>query len=357
MTRSSVPGLPPIELVGQQVAPKLTVGSIAASEIERLASDWRELEPRAQDVNLYSTFDWLSAWASAYEPKRLLFIRIVAKQDELIALGLVELSRLRGWRFAGGSPTSRRSLLCATGHEDTAWRALAGWLGENPLAWSTLEGSEVPRSAESIPGARLSANVTPVLATPESWDSYLASLSSKRRADVRRRLRLTHSANLQVREISPSDLNGALEDFLRLHHLRTDFKGERHPDIDRRLTRLLATLAGDSSIRVSLVEIRRVGVRVAIRISLEHRRVLYLYNHGWDPEFASLAPGIVLALNSIEEAIDRKVSVIDMGTGEQSYKMGLGAVAERRFALEAHNPRIWARAVRSAYATYARVRP
>ena len=352
-----MPGLPPTELAGSQTPPKLTVDSVAASEIEQLASDWRELELRAQNVNLYSTFDWLSAWATVYQPKRLLLIRIVADADGLIALGLVELSRLRGWRFAGGPVTSCRSLLCATGREDAAWRALAKWLGENPLAWSTLEASEVPRSAESIPGAHVSANVTPMLAIPESWDSYLASLSSKRRADVRRRLRLTDSANLEVREVPTSDQEGALDDFLRLHHLRTEFKGERHPDIDRRLTRLLAILACDSSVRVSLVEIRRAGVRVAVRISLEYQRVLYLYNHGWDPELASLAPGIVLALNSIEEAVDRKLSVIDMGAGEHSYKMGLGAVAERRFALEASNPRTWARVVRSAYATYARVRP
>ncbi|MFZ1924822.1 MAG: hypothetical protein WAU42_01630, partial [Solirubrobacteraceae bacterium] len=197
--------------MGKQAALELAVDSIAAGEIERLASDWRELELRAQDVNLYSTFDWLSAWATAYEPKRLLLIRIVANRDELIALGLVELSRLRGWRFAGSSVTSRRSLLCAKGQEDAAWRALARWLNENPLAWSTFEGAEVPRSAESIPGARLSANVTPVLATPESWDSYLASLSSKRRADVRRRLRLTDSANLEVRETPVSEMDGALE--------------------------------------------------------------------------------------------------------------------------------------------------
>lgn len=352
-----MPGLPPTELADKRTVTKLTVNSIAASEIEHLASDWRELERRAQDVNLYLTFDWLSAWATVYEPKGLLVIRIVTDSDELIALGLVELSRLRGWCFAGGPITSRRSLLCAKGHEDAAWRALARWLGENPLAWSSLEASEVPLSAESIPGARSSVNVTPMLAIPESWDSYLASLSSKRRADVRRRLRLTDSANLEVREIPASDLDGALDDFLRLHHLRTDFKGERHPDIDRRLTRLLAKLAHDSSVRVSLVEIRSAGVRVAVRISLENQRVLYLYNHGWDPELASLAPGIVLALNSIEEAVARKLSVIDMGAGEHSYKMGLGAVAEGRFALEAHNPRIWARVVRSAYATYVRVRP
>jgi CelD/BcsL family acetyltransferase involved in cellulose biosynthesis len=352
-----VPGLPPTELAGKQTVLKLTVEAIAASEIEYLAGDWRELELRARDVNLYLTFDWLSAWTAVYEPKRLLLIRIVADSEETVALGLVELSRLRGWRFAGDPVTSCRSLLCATGYEDAAWRALAKWLDENPFAWSTLEASEVPRSAELLPGARLSANVTPMLATPESWDSYLSSLSSKRRADVRRRLRLAHSANLEVRETPASDLDDALDDFLRLHHLRTDFKGERHPDIDRRLTRLLAVLANDGSVRVSLVEMRCAGVRAAVRISLEHQRVLYLYNHGWDPELASLAPGILLALNSIEEATERKLQVIDMGVGEQSYKMSLGGVAERRFSLEAHNPRTWARVVRSAYATYARVRP
>ena len=352
-----MPGLPPTELAAKQTVPRLTVKSIAASEIEHLASDWRRLELRAQDVNLYSTFDWLSAWVTVYEPKRLLLIRIVAGPDELIALGLVERSRLRGWRFAGGPVTPCRSLLCATGHEDAAWRALASWLAENPLAWSTLEASEVPRSAASTPGARVRDDFTPILATPESWDSYLASLSSKRRADVRRRLRSTDSANLEVRETPALDLDDALDDFLRLHHLRTGFKGERHPDIDRRLTRLLAALARTGSVRVSLVEIRHAGVRIAVRISLEYQRVLYLYNHGWDPEFASLAPGIVLALNSIEEAVGRKLRFIDMGAGEQSYKMGLGAVVQRRFALEAHNPRIWARTVRSAYATYVRLQP
>jgi CelD/BcsL family acetyltransferase involved in cellulose biosynthesis len=351
-----VPGLPPTDTKATPTAPSLTFTPIAVRQIADIDGEWRELERRAQHVGVYTTFDWLSAWAAVYRPERLWIIRIVAAGDEVIALGLVEVSRLRGWRFAGGAVTPRRSLLCAAGHEDAAWQALARWLRENPRAWSTLEACEVPQSAEAIPGARLHAHVTPFLSVPESWDAYLASLPSKRRADVRRRLRLTQNAGLEVREVPTLDLEDALDDFLRLHHLRTSTKGQQHHDIDVRLAQLLAALATGSAVEVRLVEIRHNGVRLGIRISLEHQRVLYMYNHGWNPQAASLAPGIVMALNSIDKAARRGLRTIDMGAGEQDYKMALGAVPEARLTLEARNPRIWARAIRFTYATYLRAR-
>jgi CelD/BcsL family acetyltransferase involved in cellulose biosynthesis len=53
-----------------------------------------------------------------------------------------------------------------------------------------------------------------------------------------------------------------------------------------------------------------------------------LYNSGFDPAHARLAPGIVLLAHVIMDAIDRRVPVFDFLRGEEPYKDGFGPVPE-----------------------------
>jgi CelD/BcsL family acetyltransferase involved in cellulose biosynthesis len=318
---------------------------------------WRGLEQRSSDTSPFTTYDWVQAWVETYRPQRLLLAHVVERSGgSTVALGLFEVSRLREWSFAGGEVTPRRSLLCASGYADAAWRALAQWLQANPRAWSTLDAREVAEVAAGVPGARLTATRTPCLALPDSFESYLASLPSKRRSDLRRRLRLTEQAGVEVRRVPEQEMERAIADFLRLHEQRASAKAEHHANVDDRLGRLLAQVCASETIDLSVLEIRQDEITVATNVCLEHAGVLYPYSHGWDPRGARLAPGIVMALDFIRDASSRGLSRIDLGPGEQDYKAALGAVPSRRLTLQASNPAIWARTVRSAYATYERLR-
>jgi CelD/BcsL family acetyltransferase involved in cellulose biosynthesis len=103
-------------------------------------------------------------------------------------------------------------------------------------------------------------------------------------------------------------------------------------------------------------EIRHDDIPVAINIRLEHQGVIYPYSHGWDPRDARLAPGIVMALDFIRDATSRGLRSIDMGPGEQDYKLALGATPSKRLTLHAENRAIWARGVRVACTIYQRLR-
>jgi CelD/BcsL family acetyltransferase involved in cellulose biosynthesis len=70
------------------------------------------------------------------------------------------------------------------------------------------------------------------------------------------------------------------------------------------------------------------GVPVASFLCIEHGDSVGLYNSGFDPAHARLAPGIVLLAHVIRDAIDRGVPVFDFLRGEESYKQDFGPAPE-----------------------------
>jgi CelD/BcsL family acetyltransferase involved in cellulose biosynthesis len=330
---------------------------VRVEDLSRWEQEWRELEQRSGNVNVYRSYDWLRSWAEVYQPRKLLLTRAVQTDAKVtVALGLVEVDRVRGWRFAGGTVSACRAPLCAAGIEDQLWEALARWLHTRPRAWSTLEASEVSGSAEALPGARLDRESTSCLSTPDSFDAYSATLTSKQRTEMRRRIRQAEAAGIKVEPVPAEEITAAIADFLRLHRQRALIKGERHASIDERLGRLLEKVADARSIDLSLFEIRRDGRRIAISVQLGYGTVAYPYNLGWEPEVSRLAPGILLGVSAVTDAIAREVHVIDMGPGAQSYKLALGFQPQERLTVTAVNPSAWGIALRAAGEAYARLR-
>jgi CelD/BcsL family acetyltransferase involved in cellulose biosynthesis len=70
------------------------------------------------------------------------------------------------------------------------------------------------------------------------------------------------------------------------------------------------------------------GAPVASFLCLEYGGSVGLYNSGFDPAHARLAPGIVLLARVIMDAIERGVPVFDFLRGEESYKQDFGPTAE-----------------------------
>ena len=56
-----------------------------------------------------------------------------------------------------------------------------------------------------------------------------------------------------------------------------------------------------------------------------------LYNSGFDPLHAKLAPGIVLLAHVIRDAIDRGIAIFDFLRGEEPYKYAFGPTAHDLF--------------------------
>ena len=70
------------------------------------------------------------------------------------------------------------------------------------------------------------------------------------------------------------------------------------------------------------------GAAVASFLCLEYAGAVGLYNSGFDPARAALAPGIVLLAHVIRDAIERGVPTFDFLRGEEPYKYGFGPAPE-----------------------------
>lgn len=334
--------------------PQFTLVPVDLESFSSWRDRWQDLERRAKTVSVYTTFDWLFAWASVYQPRKLVLAHMVRPADgSTLALGLIEVDRLRGWRFAGGAPTLCRAPLCADGYEQDAWTALGAWLRSRPRAWSTLEASGVDQGAVGLPGASLSLSEhpTPCLSVPESFEAYLASLSGKRRHEIRRRLRRTQEAGVEVGAVTQSAAQGAFSDFLRMSK-----SGANASSKDERLVGLLECVHKCRSVELNLFEVRSEDVRIGVSIDLVHGDVSYPYNLAWEPDTSHLAPGILLTLNTVSYAIERKLRLIDLGPGEQTYKLALGFTPQTRFALHAVNRSTWGLLPTAAGNAYRRLR-
>jgi CelD/BcsL family acetyltransferase involved in cellulose biosynthesis len=335
----------------------LSLQPIEAGELGAWETSWRGLEQSSADPSVYTTYDWIRAWADTYSDRRLVLAHVSAAHGgDTVALALIEVDRIRGWRFAGGEVTPRRAPLTAAGHEAMLWHMLADWLQAHPRAWSTFDACEVPRCGEALPGARLEAQRTPCLALPASFEAYLAALPSKRRGELRRRLRLAEREHAHVREVPAERHGDAIADFVRLHRQRALAKREHHALVDERLTRLLTRISAAAGVELSIFELCHRDARVAIDVRLSHRGVIYPYNLGWEPSVARLAPGVLLALNAIADGIARGAHTVDLGPGEQRYKLELGFTSRARLRLHAVNPSAWGSTMRVTGEVYQRLR-
>ena len=154
---------------------------------------------------------------------------------------------------AGGSRAgpvaSTRGLLAAPGDEASGPRSAAGCARTRGGGRrSTPRASRAARRTR-CPASRPSRRRRRCSRCPASLDEYLAGRSRYRR--ILRRLARDGRGARARRE----DTEAALADFVRLHAARAARKGERHPQIDARLARMLAALRAAPSFELRVLEL------------------------------------------------------------------------------------------------------
>jgi CelD/BcsL family acetyltransferase involved in cellulose biosynthesis len=326
--------------------PGLEVIALENADFADCEDEWRLLESRSAEATPFLSHDWLSAWLSVYEPKRVALVRAGEADGTTTALGLLEQGGHGRWYFAGAPVTSQRGLLCATEVEGRSWHALGSWLTEHRRDWSTLVGEGVSAAAAGLPSARLVAAPVAVVDLPDSFDAYLAARSRHCEKEMRRKLRVLEMRGLELRR--PLDAERALGELARLHRIRAESRNESHPQVDSRLVRMLASLVDASAMKLALLELA-IGERtLGVIAGLEYGDTLYAYNSGVDTTEPGLSPGIVLMLGLIRCAIADGFRRVDLGPGEYRYKRELGGVPSERFQLAVSSPTLAATAIRFA---------
>jgi len=302
---------------------------------------WNGLLERSKLPSVFLTWQWQRHWAEAFARERALRLLAVTDDDGSL-VGLLPLYEEEAGRvrlLGGVDVSDYLDVIAAAGREEEVWHALLQHRAAQPVEWdlhairaASPTMSLVP-SLVSAYGLRVTTAVEercPVLSLPGTWDEYLAGLPGKDRHELRRKMRkLERELPGAVVRSHPAHAgwDQALSEFLRLHRLSKIGKARfMDEQMERFFRDATGALAAAGWARLWFLD--HEGGPVAAFLCLEYAGAVGLYNSGFDPAHARLAPGIVLLAHVIRDSIERCIPIFDFLRGEEPYKQGFGPVPE-----------------------------
>jgi CelD/BcsL family acetyltransferase involved in cellulose biosynthesis len=192
------------------------------------------------------------------------------------------------------------------------------------------EGSLGARLAERLAlngwtAAISPAGLCPVIALAgHSWDSYLATLGSAHRANVRRRLRaIGQQFEMRFEPVTTeSGRRDALEALGRFHERRFGADGGSTAFLTPALrafqedaTRLAL---GGGWLRMYVLWLN--GAPAAVMYGFLHHRQFYFYQHGFDERYSRSSAGLVVMALTIRAALEEGAQTFDLLWGTEPYK-------------------------------------
>jgi CelD/BcsL family acetyltransferase involved in cellulose biosynthesis len=302
---------------------------------------WNALLDRVRLPSLFLTWQWQSAWSRAFATDRPLQILAATDADGALAglLPLYEDAPGRRRIIGGVDISDYLDLIAPAGREEEVWQALLQHRATQPGEWDLHGIRAASATAHVVPALAPAHGLTaaverqdrcPVLALPKSWDEYLSRLSGKDRHELRRKMRRLERelpGATARSHAEPAGWDEAMTRFLSLHRLSKVGKARfMDEQMERFFRSATATLAAEGWARLWFLEFE--GAPVAAFLCLEYAGSVGLYNSGFDPARAALAPGIVLLAHVIRDAIERGFPTFDFLRGEEPYKYGFGPSPE-----------------------------
>lgn len=310
--------------------------TVRREELASLATEWAALLERSPDPVPFLHPTWHRVWLTEFESggDDLLY----AVRDDEGLVGVAPLLRRDGRLTLCGDfeICDYMDVVTAPGRAEAVLAALLRALVDeawNELAlWGLRESSPV---LAALPAAVAQAGMTleqeteavaPRVELPASWDEYVASLSKKDRHELRRKLRRLEAAGeLELRTYtSPEETESRVPLLLRMMvESRTDKAAFMSEQMARFFHRMVPAMAREGLVRLYELELERKPI--ASVLCFDQGGQLFLYNSGYEPEYAPLSAGIVSKALVLRDAIECGRCCIDTLRGAEAYKYDLGA--------------------------------
>ncbi|MFQ5826897.1 MAG: GNAT family N-acetyltransferase, partial [Dehalococcoidia bacterium] len=165
----------------------------------------------------------------------------------------------------------------------------------------------------------------PQLELPPTWEEYLSRLSARHRHEVRRKLRRLDQGGpaLYYAVDGQGGLRQDMDDFIRLFKIsRSDKEEFMAPEMVGFFQTMAHSMAEGGYLKLFFLEME--GVRVATALCFDYGDARYLYNSGFDPQYAFFSVGLLLKVLCLKEGIEGKKKRFDFLRGAEAYKYDLG---------------------------------
>lgn len=157
-----------------------------------------------------------------------------------------------------------------------------------------------------------------------TWDSFLSTIGSAHRANIRRRIRALQAAfDMQFTRVdSHSARRDALEHLIRFSEHRWETRGGTTAFPDPAMIAFHHAVTrhamADEWLRLYALTLNGAIAAVMYGFALDGR--FYFYQHGYDEAHARFSPGLVLMALTIQAAIADGIEEFDMLYGHEGYK-------------------------------------
>lgn len=313
-----------------------------------LRAEWELLAEDDPEATVFHTPRYLQTWMAVLGDEITPRVRTVHRGDRLVGLvpeGYARTGSPTGpvevVRFLGGTevtdylgPIARREdrgdVVAAYLTElsrDVDWdEVVVGGLARD-AGWAEAFRNQAGEIGLKIFGADVE-DVCPRIDLSGGYDRYLDSLPGKQRHEMRRKARklARDAGEIRVHEVAAGKVMSELEVFFDMANETETEKARffRKETMREFFRALAAEFAEDRVFRLHVLDVG--GRPAAATISLVWGREWGLYNSAFDPSLRTLAPGMVLVGELIQQAAREGVAVFDLLRGDEPYKYRFGAV-------------------------------
>jgi CelD/BcsL family acetyltransferase involved in cellulose biosynthesis len=305
-----------------------------------LRPEWNALLRASATDCPFLTWEWLRTWWTHLGRSSRLRIAAVRAGNELIAIApfritehrVAFLSRL-DMLGTGEAGSDYLDVIVRRGWEAESVRALARFAGSQN---ATLRLGHLAATATAFDLADVLAKegwtstTTPDGVCPyiplagHTWESYLATLGSSHRANVRRRIKALGQKFTTRFELVSTDAQRreALAALATFHDRRYVDRGGSTAF----MTPALRAFHDEATKRalnrgwLRLFVLRVNDAPAAVMYGFMYNRRFYFYQHGFDDQYQQHSIGLVVMALSIQAAIDEGADEFDMLWGLEAYK-------------------------------------
>lgn len=307
-----------------------------------LEEEWNALAAESEVETVFQRHEWASAWWKAEGERSRLFVIVVRRGSELVAIAplcIVErqqaLLRFRHLQFLG-APAADYADFLVKGDRQPCIAVILDEILRRRRLWDVFEinhlrtdspNGAVLRAELSRKGAAFSEGphrVSPYLPLPPDPEQVLSNLPKGVRYDLRRGIQRLSERGVVCYEVlrEHDAAMGALPTFLETLYRRESVAGRPATRAAREwFHRYFAELLNGPA--HALVHFSRLSVNshpVAYHFGFKYCNRLYWYKPTFNPDYSECSPGKLLIQFAIEWAAPAGVTELDFLLGDEPYK-------------------------------------
>ena len=309
--------------------------SVTEETFTSLDSYWRSTDNQLNWGSVFVLPTWLDVWWQVFQPSAELYLRAIRQQAETIGIAPLQVKEAAASFIGNTDVCDYMDFVIAPGREADFFSILLDDLQEQGI--TRLELAHLRPDSTVLTylvgtaekrGYQLSCSPEETsleLDLPPTWDEYLATLTTKQRHEVKRKLRRLS----EVGEVNYYFINGRaavhdkMDTFLKMFtESRSDKSAFLTVQRESFFKSMADTMAEAGLLGLGVLDLD--SVPAAMIMYFDYEDCIYLYNSGYDPRYSSLSVGLLSKALCIQDSIKKGRKRFDFLKGKEIYKSHLG---------------------------------